>query len=77
MANFPDGLRRCFAVCLAIGAGFGALFSLALLVSAVNGSNTPSSVLIVGLGIILLIASLSLLIFAIAQWPRPKPHQDS
>jgi hypothetical protein len=72
MANFPDGLRRCFAVCLALGGGFGALFSLALLASAVTGSNTPSSVLLVGLGIIMLVLSALLVISAISLWSPTK-----
>lgn len=76
MANFPDGLRRCFAVCLALGGGFGALFSLALLASAVTGSNTPSSVLLVGLGIIILILSALLIISAISLWSSTKRQQN-
>jgi len=77
MADFRSGLRRALAVCLAIGAALGALYGLALLATAVNGSNSPSSILLGGFGIILLILSVLLFVFALRQWTPGKPKQDS
>jgi CDP-diglyceride synthetase len=53
------------------------LFSLALLASAVTGSNTPSSVLLVGFGIILLILSVLILCLAIREWMRARFRADT
>jgi hypothetical protein len=74
MADFRVGFHRGLALFLAIGAAFGAVFSLALLVTAVTGNSTPSSVLLVGLGFILLILSVLGFVFAIRQWTRAKPR---
>jgi len=57
-----------------MGVAFDALFSLALLVTAVTGSNSPSSVLLVGLRLIFAILSVLFLIFAIGLWTRTKPN---
>jgi hypothetical protein len=65
------------AVCLAIGVAFDALFSLALSVTAVTGSNSPSSVLLVGFRLIFVILSVLVLIFAIRLWTRTKPNETA
>jgi uncharacterized membrane protein YidH (DUF202 family) len=77
MTNFRDSLRQGLLACLAIGAAIVALFSLALLATAVTGSSTPGSVLLVGFGFILLILSVLVLIFAITRWTRTKPGGDT
>jgi hypothetical protein len=76
MAYFRERFRRGLAVCLAIGAVFGALFGFALLVTAVTGNTTPSSILLGGFGFILLIVSVPVLVFAIREWTAAKPAQD-
>jgi hypothetical protein len=72
MSDLGVVFRRSVAICLTIGGALAAMFSLALLASAVTGSNTPGSVLLVGFGIILLILSLLILVFAIREWTRAK-----
>lgn len=73
MANFRIGFRRILAVVLAIGAALGQLISIILLVTAITGSNTPSSVLLVGFGFISLVLSVLVFVFAIRLWTRTKP----
>lgn len=73
MANFHGSPRRGLAVCLGIVAALGVLYGFALLASAVSGTITPSSILLGGLGLILLILSLLLLVFAVRLWTPPKP----
>ena len=58
MTNFRDSSRRGLAICLGIVAALGALYGIALLASADSGSMTPSSILLGGLGFILLVLSL-------------------
>jgi len=77
MANFRGSFRRFLAVCLGIVAALGALYALALLVTAATGSSSPSSILLGGLGFVLLILSLLLLVFAIKQWTPAKNDADS
>lgn len=77
MANFRGSSRRGLAVCLGIAATLGALYGIALLASAGSGSMTPSSILLGGLGFILLVLSLLLLVFAIRLWTPRKPDQHS
>jgi hypothetical protein len=72
MSDFIVVVRRSVAVCLTIAGALAALFSLALLGNAITGSNTPSSVLLVGFGIILLIPSALILVFAVREWTRTK-----
>lgn len=77
MADLRSSLRRALAVCLAIGAACGALFGLALLVTAATGHDTPSSFLLGGFGFILLVFSALLLVRAVSQWlPRKPGHQE-
>jgi hypothetical protein len=76
MAYFRGKFRRGLAVCIAIGAAVGALFGFALLVTAVTGNSTPSSILLGGFGFILLILSVPVLVFAIREWTAAKPAQD-
>lgn len=76
MANLRVAFRRGLAVCLAIGGAFGALFSIALLAAAITGDSGPSSVLLVGLGFILLVLSVLLFALAISQWTRTKPGRE-
>ena len=68
MADLRSGFRCALAVCLAIGAACGALFGLALLVTAATGRDTPSSFLLGGFGFILLIFSAFVFIRTIWQW---------
>jgi hypothetical protein len=77
MADFRASLRRALAVCLAIGAALSGLYSLALLVTALKGTSSPSSILLGGFGFILLILSVALFVFAIRQWTPGKPDQGS
>ena len=72
MANFRVGFRRSLAIFLAIGAALGQLFSITLLVTAITGTSSPSSVLLVGFGFISLVLSVLVLVFAIRQWTRAK-----
>lgn len=72
MANFRISSRRILAVVLAIGAALGQLISIILLVTAITGSNTPSSVLLVGFGFISLVLSVLVFVFAIRLWTRTK-----
>jgi hypothetical protein len=73
MAYFRDRLRRCLSVCLTIGAAVGALFGSALLVTALTGSSTPSSILLGGFGFILLVLSVLVFVLAISQWKAARP----
>lgn len=73
MANLRSSLRQGFAICFAIGAVCGALFGLALLVTAASGGDTPSSFLLGGVGFILLIFSPLAFFRALRQWPRRNP----
>lgn len=73
MAHIRGGFRRCLAVCLAIVATLGGLFGLALLDTAVTGDSTPSSILLGGIGFILVLLSALVLIFAYRQWTAPSP----
>lgn len=59
-------IRRNFMVCLAIGAGIGALFGLALIVSAIYGKNSASNILVAGAGLIVLIVSVLVEFSAVA-----------
>jgi hypothetical protein len=77
MADFRGTSHRAVAVCLGIGGALGALYGFALLASAVSGIITPSSILLGGLGFILLVLSLLLLAFAIRQWTSRKPGQHT
>ena len=54
----------------------GALFALALLATAITGKGTPSSILLGGLGFILLVLSVLVVVFAFRQWMPAKPGQD-
>jgi hypothetical protein len=72
MADFRIAFRRGVAACLTIGGALTGVFSIALLATALTGGNTPSSVLLVGLGIILLILSALVLAFAVREWTRTK-----
>ena len=77
MAYFRSSLHRGFAVCLAVGAAFGALFGLALLATAVTGNSAPSSILLGGFGFILLALSVLVLVFVIRQRTLTKHGPDS
>jgi hypothetical protein len=77
MANLRAGFRRGLAVCLTLGAAFGTLFSIALLASAFTGTSTPSNVLLVGFGFILLVLSALVFVLAIRQWTRENPSDDT
>lgn len=77
MAEIQESLRRCLAVCVAIGAALGALFGLALLVTAVAGSGTPSSILLGGLGFMLLLLSVLALAHAIGRLTQARPSQNN
>ena len=72
MADFRIAFRRCVASCLTIGGALTGVFSIALLASALTGDNTPSSVLLVGFGIVLLILSALAVAFAVREWTRTK-----
>jgi hypothetical protein len=76
MSDLRAVFRGSVALCLTIGGALAALFSIALLISAVTRSNTPSSVLLVGFGIILLILSVLILIFAVREWTRLNARAD-
>ena len=75
MAYLRDSFRRGLAVCLAIGGALGALFALALLATAITGKGTPSSILLGGVGFILLVLSVLAVVFAFRQWTPAKPGQ--
>jgi len=77
MPDFQAIFRRGLTIFLAIGGAFGAIFSLTLLATAIAGSSTPSSVLLVGFGFILLILSVLALSFAIWKLTRIRPRRDS
>jgi hypothetical protein len=72
MANVRVGFRRVLAVFLTIGGALGQVFSIILLVTAISGTNTPSSVLMVGFGFISLVLSVLVFVFALRQWTRTK-----
>ena len=56
--SFRKNLSRSFMFCLAIGAGLGGLFGLAMIVSAFFGRNSASDILLGGLGFIILVISV-------------------
>jgi hypothetical protein len=77
MANFRGSFGRVLAVLLGIVAALGALYGLPLMVTAVTGSRSPGSILLGGLGLVLLVLSLLLLVFAGRQWTSGRPGQGS
>lgn len=76
MAYLRGGPGRGLAVGVLIGASLCALYGVALIVSAVKGSDTPSNVLLVGFGIALLIFSVILFVIVIMHWMPDKPGGD-
>jgi ABC-type transport system involved in multi-copper enzyme maturation permease subunit len=76
MANFRGSFRRILAAFLAIGGALGALYSVALMATAVTGNSSPSSILLGGFGFMLLVLSLVVLVFAISRWKTGQPGQD-
>lgn len=77
MASFRGSFRRFLAVWLGLVAVLGVLYGIALMVASVTGSSSPGSILLGGLGFILVILSLLLLIFAVKQWTLQTPGQDN
>jgi hypothetical protein len=76
MAYLRKGSTRGVAVGLLIGASLCALYGIALLATAVNGSNTPSSVLLVGFGFGFLIVSVILFAIVMLHCLPDKPGGD-
>jgi hypothetical protein len=76
MANFRGSFRRILAAFLAIGGALGALYSVALMATAVTGNSSPSSILLGGFGFMLLVLSLVVLVFAISRWKTGQSGQD-
>ena len=72
--SLRKNVRRNFMICLAIGAGIGALFGLALIVSAIYGKNSASSILLAGLGLIVLIVSALVELSAVASIRSSEPE---
>lgn len=76
MANIRNGLHQVLMGFLGICAAVGSLFALALLASAIDGRDTPSSFLLGGFGFLLLVLSLAVLVYAIRQWALAKPSRE-
>jgi hypothetical protein len=76
MAQFRGNFRRCLAVGVAIVSALGAVFGIALMVSAVNGSGTPSSILLGGFGFIITLLSALALVYAVRLWTAGKTGQN-
>jgi hypothetical protein len=58
-------------------AALGGVFALALLATALRGTSTPSSILLGGLGFILLVISVLVLVFALRQWTPTNRGRES
>jgi hypothetical protein len=71
MASPRFNLRRGLAVCFMIVAGFGGLFSLALLGGALTGEGFVGSMLLLGSGTLLLALSVAAFVIGLKYWRSP------
>ena len=66
------GFHKGLIVCLLIISSFGVLFAFALLAGAVTGKGPVGSILLGGLGIILLFLFVFVLAFSVIYWKFSK-----